>query len=80
MFPIPFLVHEMVNVFGIFQIIRQCYYETSLPFLAFRRSEEIDCKDVRYRGWLPYEGKTGEVLSTPERQMPGKKQDREGTQ
>lgn len=78
LFPIPFPVSKFVDAAGFFQIIRQCSFEASLVFLTYQRLAEIDWRVVCCVEWFPYIGNTGDVLSIPERQVPGIKRDREG--
>lgn len=47
-----------------------------MVFIDYRRSAKIDCGDVCYVGSFRYKGKTGDVLSVPERQILCKNGDR----
>lgn len=47
-----------------------------MAFRAYRGMVEIDCGDAHRVGWLHFKGKTGNVSSLPERQVPVKMPDR----
>lgn len=42
LFAIPFRLREFVVDIAFFKIIRQCSFDASLAFLAYRRSVEVD--------------------------------------
>lgn len=64
LFPSSFFVCLFVDAVEFFRITRQCSFDASLPFIAYRRFAEIGWEDVRGVGWFTYEGKTDDVLST----------------
>lgn len=76
-FPIPFRVHEFIDAVGFFQIVYQCSFEASLAFLEFRRLTRIDWEEVCCVELFPYKSSTGNVLTIPERRLPGKNRDHE---
>lgn len=78
MFPISFRVWKFVDAIGLYQIIRQCSSETFLAFVSYKHSTKIDCQDIRGVWWVPYIGKTGNVLSLPEQHSTVKKRDHKG--
>lgn len=74
--PIRFHVHEFINAVGLFKIICQYSFDTTLVFLAYLCSAEFHWKEERYVGWLAYKGKPGDVLRIPELHLPSTKRDR----
>lgn len=73
-----FCVRAFSDALGFFKVIRQWSFDASLTFLVYRRSAEINLKDVRFVGWPYYKDKTGYVLGIPERRVPNKKRYSEG--
>lgn len=76
--PIPFHLCEFLDAVRLFKIIRRRALDAFLLFIAYPRSAEIDWKYIRCVGWFPLKAKTYDVLSIPDRQIPGKKRDRKG--
>lgn len=67
-----------MNSGGFFKVTPQCLFDASMSYVAYRRSEEVDWRDNRCSGWFTCNGHIGKLLRIPERQLPGKKCNREG--
>lgn len=49
-----------------------------MTYFAYCGSGEVDRTDARHLSWFSYKSQTGDVLSIKERQLPGKRWEREG--
>lgn len=75
LFPTTLRVTEFVETVGFFKTVRQCSFDASSMFLAYRGFVDISFENVCCVGWLPYKSRTGKSLCIEERQVSGRERD-----